>query len=237
CFGAVVGPDAVAFSAEVINDIAMACGRSPQLVVATSLVLQHADSVTHCAVLLNHQGLIFCQPQIHATERHCWSALGDNLQTLQLPWGKVAVLTADDVAYPELVKVAALQGVHVLIAPIQIQELWETQYGLPSRAAENRICVLASSRVLADGTGTGMIATLEREFTIMTPWRQRQFDGNINSPMITCQRTGLTVATVHPHRASNKLISANTDLLQGRPWHLCADLVATEPLVCQRSGS
>jgi hypothetical protein len=106
-----------------------------------------------------------------------------------------------------------------------MQETWEEAYGLRSRAAENRICVVASSRPLAGRAG--LIASLEREFTLMTPWHERKFDGFINAPLVTEQIPGsaITVADIHPNAACNKLMSERTDLLLDRPWHLSEDLL------------
>ena len=120
---------------------------------------------------------------------------------------------------------AALRGVHAIIVPFDLQEAWEIDYGLLSRAAENRICVIAASR--QKSAGAGVICSLERDFTILTEWQQREFDGNINYPIIVPQNSesAITCATIHPNAAVNKLMSANTELLQQRPWQLSGDLV------------
>ena len=61
----------------------------------------------------------------------------------------------------------------------------------------------------------------------MTPWRERQFDGRINEPVITSQEPDVAIVTgtVHPAAACNKLMSEATDLLLDRPWRLSEDLV------------
>ena len=192
-------------------------------VVATSLVIEE----TLVAVLISQQGLLFSQPLLHFCHRHGWSNHGKELLTYDLSFGRVAVLTGDDASYPEIVKVAALKGVHILICPIDIQEQWEVQYGLLSRAAENRICVVASSRTKSfeQQSCAGLIATLERDFTILTPWHERKFDGYINNPLVTLQTPDHTFAVIHPNAATNKLMSANTDLLGHRPWQPCATII------------
>jgi hypothetical protein len=151
--------------------------------------------------------------------------LGDRQQVFELAFGKAAMLVGDDASFPETAKLAALQGAHVLLVPFAPQEEWESRYGLPSRAAENRVCVVACAA--AAEAGLGMIASLERDFTLMTPWREREFDGFINQPLVTRQAdgAGITLATIHPAAAANKLMSAHTDLLEGRPYKLCHDLV------------
>ncbi len=214
---------ALEVSQSAIAQLRQAC--SGDLVVATTLVEQATNGIQHISVLINGEGVIARQPQLHSVKRHSWATPGDELQVIDLAWGKVAMMTGDDAVYPELVKVAALRGVHAIIVPFDIQEAWEIEFGLLSRAAENRICVIAASRQKPEGSG--VICSLERDFTILTEWEERAFDGNINYPIIYPQgkNTVLTTATIHPNAASNKVMSANTDLLQQRPWQLSGRLV------------
>jgi hypothetical protein len=180
------------------------------------------------AVLVSDSGLVAQQPQLHRSARHAWSVPGADLRPVDLPWGRLGLICGDDAAFPELIKVAALQGVHAIALPFDLQERWEQRYGLPSRAAENRICVVASSHP-REGCA-GLIADLEREFTLMTEWPTRSFDGYINAPLVTRQEPGqgVTAALIHPEAACNKLMSEQTDLLLDRPWRLSGDLVARE---------
>jgi len=211
------------FSRQVAFELERLC-LERNVYIATSLVETASAGYQHVAVLLGPQGRVATQPQLHRAERHSWSRLGDALTVVDLPWGRCALLTGDDSVYPELVKVLALKGVHVLLLPFDCQESWENSFGLLSRAAENRICVVASSRATA--SGSGVICSLEREFTIMTEWHEREFDGFINYPITTHQRHVITQAVIHPAAAANKLMSMNTDLLLQRPWHLCDTLVS-----------
>lgn len=183
-----------------------------------------SENYQHVAVLIGPEGRVLAQPQLHRAERHQWAQLGDELTVVDLPWGRCALLTGDDSVYPELVKVLALQGVHLLLLPFDCQESWENNFGLLSRAAENRMCLVASSR--ATPSGSGLVCSLEREFTIMTPWHTREFDGHINYPITTHQCDAVTRAVIHPAAAANKLMSMNTDLLLQRPWHLSQTLVS-----------
>ncbi|WP_185962632.1 carbon-nitrogen hydrolase family protein [Thalassomonas sp. M1454] len=212
---------AESLSQQAITSIADALNK--EQVIATSIVIEE----TLVAVLISQEGILFSQPLLHFCQRHGWSNHGAELRTFDSPLGRIALLTGDDASYPEIVKVAALKGVHILVCPIDIQEPWEAQYGLLSRAAENRICVVSSSRTkhFDDVEYAGVIATLERDFTILTPWQERKFDGYINNPLVTQQVSHSTLATIHPHAATNKLMSANTDLLAHRPWQPTATLV------------
>ena len=48
-----------------------------------------------------------------------------------------------------------------------------------------------------------LIADLETDFTLMTPWKERTFDGYINQPLLTRQSTvePITSARIHPAAA------------------------------------
>jgi predicted amidohydrolase len=214
-----------ALSARALASMQSACASHRDLLLCTSLVMPVGFGLGVVAVLAGSTGLVASQPQLHASARFPWMEQGSELLPVDLPWARLALLAGDDTVFPELVKVAALQGCHVLVTPLQLQEPWEERFGLRSRAAENRMCVVASSRPLQGRAG--LIADLEREFTLMTQWQERRFDGYINAPLVTEQvpGVGITVAQIHPAAACEKLMSQDTDLLLDRPWRLSGDLV------------
>jgi predicted amidohydrolase len=207
-----------------IAAMTLAC-QDRQLMLCASLVLPVEDGYGVVSVLIDGNGIVASQPQLHRCERYSWMTTGNKLSMVDLPWGRLAMITGDDMVFPELAKVAALQGAHLLVAPVMLQELWEERFGWRSRAAENRVCVAVSSRPLQQRAG--LIADLEEDFTLMTEWQHRRFDGYINNPRITEQGTlpGLVSARIHPRAACNKLMSERTDLLLDRPWKLSAGLV------------
>ncbi|ASP49416.1 carbon-nitrogen hydrolase [Cognaticolwellia beringensis] len=114
--------------------------------VCTSLVI----SGVHQGVLISEHGLFATQQQLHFCNRYQWSALGNELNIIELPLEQgninIAILIADDANIPEIVKVAALNNVNVLLVPFDIQESSEVEFSLLSRAAENAICIVAASR-------------------------------------------------------------------------------------------
>tara|TARA_R110002167_G_scaffold34573_2_gene110385 strand:- start:31689 stop:33539 length:1851 start_codon:yes stop_codon:yes gene_type:complete len=114
--------------------------------VSTSLVIEGM----HQAVLISEHGLFAIQQQLHFCQRYQWTALGDDVNIIELPLEqgniKVAMLTADDANIPEIVNIAALNNIHLLLVPFDIQEPSEVEYSLLSRAAEHRICIVAASR-------------------------------------------------------------------------------------------
>ncbi len=93
----------------------------------------------HCALLLGADGPMLEQPQVHPSERFAFSELADAFHNVDLPIGRVAVLTTDDSLYPETFRLLALAGVQVAAVPLSPLEDWELNTGLLERAAENRI--------------------------------------------------------------------------------------------------
>jgi predicted amidohydrolase len=213
---------ATALSARAITALTNAIENSASHVV-TSLV----ENDQHVGVLLNRDGVLLKQPQLHRSERYAaWATeLGDKLHTIDLPFGRLAIIVGDDALYPELFRVAAIRNVEVVAAPLQIVEAWELGTGLLERAAENRISIVAASR--PSPFGASALITNSEDFTLWTEWKNRPFDGNINYPLVTraTAEPGLTRATIYPANAGNRLISQQTDLVDGRAWRLAAPLV------------
>lgn len=155
------------------------------------------------------------QPLLHRADRLGWAtALGDGLRTLDLPWGRLAVLVGDDHHHPEAVRLAALASADVVAVVTGDLEPWERTVGFASRAAENRV------NVVVGATNGGLLVELPTDFTLWTPW-DRPFDGRINDPTVHAGPT----AVLHPSAAANRLVSKGTDVVDGRPWRLLDALV------------
>ena len=214
------GSDAVV---QVLSDI---CKSRHGMLLCTSLPWERDGGSELCAVLIDESGIIARQAQLHTSERFPDLVPGARLQLVDMSWGRLALLTADDMRYPETAKLAAIGGAHLLVVPGKLLEPWESRWALPSRAAENRLCVAYASEPL-DNAGS-LIAGLHRDFTLMTPWQQREFDGYINQPLLTGQGEAgkLISATLDLEASSNKLMSAQTDLIADRPWRLSGELVS-----------
>ncbi|MFD3934654.1 nitrilase-related carbon-nitrogen hydrolase [Streptomyces sp. NPDC058611] len=180
----------------------------------------------HAGVLLDRDGPVLTQHQLHDGARHrAWARAGEApaLLTHDTPWGRVAVVLADDAVQPETLRLAALAGVDTAAVCLGgAAEPWEYALGLPERAAENRINLVAA------GHGAGAVHALPVEFGL---WRSRDapFDGTISTPDSTAAGPGLTLASVRPDQAGRRLVSRGTDLVDGRPWRLAGALVAPRP--------
>jgi predicted amidohydrolase len=213
-------------SSEAVEQIVAACaltrrlhGRAPH--VALTVVRDGA----HQAVLVTDGGTLHAQPQLHASARTPWSRLGERLETVDLPFGRVALLTGADAILPETTRLAAIQGAQIVVVSFDALERWEIETGLVERAAENRVVLVAATK--SKTFGGGLLADLHEDFTLMTPWKSRPFDGKITEPiLVRATGPGLTAATLHPVHAGNKFVSHRTHVVDGRPWRLAGAITA-----------
>lgn len=191
---------------------------------ATSIVEGDASQGRHVGVLISAYGVALRQPQLHACGRHAWvDVLGDGLRYFDAPWGRLAVVLGPDSIYPEVFRLAAIAGAEVVAVPAHVLEPWEMQYGLPERAAENRLNVLVATRPTQ--AGESAIFSASYDFTLWAEWT-RPFDGNISTPITTraAREPGLTTADVFPAACANRMVSHKTDLVDGRPWWLAGPI-------------
>ena len=114
--------------------------------VCTSLVIDKK----HQAVLISEHGVVATQQQIQLSQRYSWTVLTDKLNIIELPLEqgviKVAMLTGDDASSAVIVDTAALNHIHLLLVPFDIQIPHEVEEHLLSRAADCKICIAAASR-------------------------------------------------------------------------------------------
>jgi predicted amidohydrolase len=188
--------------------------RGTEAVAVTSVL----EDGAHAGVVVSGDGVIGRQLQLHPVERLGGvTRHGDGVETFDLPWGRLAVVVGDDAIYPEVFRVAAIAGADVVAVPFTPAETWELDLGLPERAAENRLNIVAAAPL---GSPSAFFA-LSPDFTLWTAW-QGPFTGRISHPIVTPVEAGQAVATavLAPAQSRNKLVSRGTNLLDGRPWQL-----------------
>tara|TARA_R110002124_G_scaffold67546_2_gene183420 strand:- start:144698 stop:146482 length:1785 start_codon:yes stop_codon:yes gene_type:complete len=194
--------------------------------VCTSVVLNG----NHQAVLINQQGIVARQQQLHFCQRYQWTELTDTINIISLPLEqgiiKLAMLTADDANIAETVNIAALHNIHLLLMPFDIQEPLEVNYSLLARAAENRICIVAATREksfyiqqsidekslstkqnnkkVKSQKSTGFIANLSNNSALLAQWQSGKFNGYINKPIIKHQHGKITKALIYPNASTDK---------------------------------
>lgn len=214
--------EALAATSAALAALPGVCG--PARVAFSGWAPQGAD-LSFMSFLVDASGVRLGQPLLHGSRRHAGAVLGDQLETLLLDDAHVAVLSGDDALHPEIGRLLAMRGVDLWLVPCAPLEAWELGTGLVERAAENRINLVAACQ--PGPCGTSLIASLQKDFTVMTPWTERAFDGLLSQPVLTraAPHAGLTLATVHPAHAANKVVSLGTDLVRGRAWHLAAPLL------------
>lgn len=208
---------ATADSARVIAELSAVCGDAH---VVLSVIEAEGEQHFHSTLVIAASGVAGRQQQLHASARLSWSALGDEVVTVDLPFGRLGLVTGADVIYPEMFRVIAMQGADVVAVPFAAQEAWELRTGLVERAAENRLNIVAVTQPSA--LGCSFANKLHKDFTVLTPWESREFDGNLTYPVMTKagQEPGLTLAELTPANARDKVVSRGTHLIANRPWWL-----------------
>ena len=172
----------------------------------------------HHALLIGADGIAGRQPQLHPTARHPWLAVrGAALTVFPLPWGRLALITGDDSLFPETFRLAVIQDADVVAVTGARYEPWELELGLPERAAENRLNVVAAGHT-ADSALSGGIYGLSADFTLWSTQRG-PFTGHISHPEVTRVPPGARSvrAVIRPAQAVNRLVSRGTDLVGDRP--------------------
>ncbi len=186
------------------------------------------DGDAHVGVLITKDGVIHRQKQMHSSSRCPWvSDLGDEIASFDLPFGRIAIIVGDDGKLPETFRLAAYQNAEIIAVPFNVEERWETEFGLVERSAENRFSIIAATKPNDElgEFGRSMITTVGADFTLWTEWKTRPFDGNINFPIV--HRAGpdnILEADIYPANSGNRLVSQQTDVVDGRAWWLLEEL-------------
>jgi predicted amidohydrolase len=224
--GAVADPATAAAQADETIAVLQAALSGSDRMIVTSIVEAADSGFSHTGVAIGADGVVLRQRQLHACGRHTWATvLGNEVATIDLDWGRLALITGGDTIYPEAFRLATLQDVEVVAAPTAVLEPWENEFGLAERAAENRMTVVVGSRTTKGGVG--MVAAPDKDFTLWTEW-SRPFNGDINHPNVTLANSepGFTTALVDPSTAGNRTVTLKTDVVSSRPWTLLGPLLA-----------
>ena len=189
------------------------------------VVTSRRENNSHVGILIDKSGIIFEQKQLHKSIKFDWlTDFGDELKTIDLPFGKLAIIVGEDCRYPETFRLAAYQNAEIVTVPFDVAERWETEFGLLERSVENRFSIIAATRpnLKLGEYGNSLITTISKDFTLWTEWKTRPFDGNINYPVVTRANSenSLTFAEIFPANAENRFVSQHTDVVDGRAYWL-----------------
>ncbi len=190
-------------------------------IVTTTFVDGH-----HVGQVWTDAGLVHEQDQLHQADRLAdVTDLGDELTTYVTPWGDLAIVIGDDHRYPEVFRLAAIRGAHVIAVCYRPEHRWEVELALVERAAENRLCVAACAPTGSPVGGT-MVLNPPRD-SLWSPKRSAPYDGTINTPeaVIAAADELRLDAELFPRRATNREVSRDTDLVAGRSWQASSVLV------------
>ena len=219
--GAAQVADALAAGASLVcvaGDVVPDAGVLAAMIGGEALVA--AASGDDSVAIVGRNGVVLEQGLLHK------AGGADAIEVADTPFGRIAALSGRDLIFPETMRLAALRGVSTVLVPASPLEDWECRTGVVERAAENRVNIVLASP--AGGERGSVIAALQKEFTIMTEWREREFDGLLSAPEVLRPggAGGVLLGTVHPRAAGNKECSRNTHLLASRPWNLLEPIVS-----------
>ncbi len=202
-----------------VGDLRASVAGSDTVVVSSML-----QDGAHVGVAVGGDGVLLTQPQLHASARHQDSVtrLGQALEVLDLPWGRLVVIVGDDALYPETFRLAALMDADVVAVPFTTATRQDLDPLLLERAAENRLNLAVAS--WRGEQGAGLLVPLSSDFTLWAPGRG-PFTGVISRPEPVLADDTVTSAVLRPACASNRFVTKGTDLVDGRPWALAAPLV------------
>ncbi|MEV0898832.1 nitrilase-related carbon-nitrogen hydrolase [Actinoplanes sp. NPDC049802] len=175
-------------------------------------------------LLISKDGVVARQPRLHGPHGSPGEngGPGTGIVPIDLEWGRLAIIAGQDALYPETFRLAALLDTDVVAVPYAAQEDWELALGLPERAAENRLNLVVATPI----DQPAAIFSMTPDFTLWTRW-EGPFTGRISTPVRTDVPAGEAsgAAEVAPAQAANRLVSRNTDLVDGRPWRLVGALI------------
>lgn len=208
-----------------VDRLTKACKNHPDFFLFGSFLGRNELGVYHSGMLLNHSGVVAEQLQVHKSSRYNnIDNLGGSFEPVITKFGKIGLVVGEDSLYPETFRLLALGGAELFLVSMHAMEPWEQELGLVERCAENRVALVAASRPSL--MGGGFFAELQEDFTLLTNWKHRAFDGNINTPLVfkTARHRGVFTRKLRLSNSQNKVLSGSTHLLNSRPRALISAL-------------
>lgn len=116
------------------------------------------------AVLFGPDGVLGEYRAIHADPARPGYALGDDLPVFDLPFGRLGLLVAEDLLFPEAARVLARKGVDLIACPARWREGWHNELMLTERSAENHVTIAAAARADSPCPQPGTVCTTPPEY-------------------------------------------------------------------------
>jgi predicted amidohydrolase/GNAT superfamily N-acetyltransferase len=129
---------------ELMSDLAMKYNVN---VIGGSHFIMEDERLYNASFLFRRDGTIDRQLKIHVTpnEARWWGVTpGSHLNVMQTDRGKIAILVCYDVEFPELARIAAAQGAHLLFVPFNTNDrlgYLRVRSCAQARAIENQVYV------------------------------------------------------------------------------------------------
>lgn len=147
---------ALADQVEVFVDLMGGLARKHGIYIAAGTIPVHRDGdghVTNECFLFNPRGDHGVQGKLHMTrfESEEWMVTPNNvLKVFETSFGRIAIAICYDVEFPEIVRAAAREQVHILLVPSctdDRQGFFRVRYCAHARAIENQMYVVHSCTV------------------------------------------------------------------------------------------
>lgn len=170
---------------------------------------EKTDSLYNSSALVGPDGLIGLYRKVHLYYRETLLFTPGNLgfPVFDLPFGKVGMMICFDWIYPESARSLALNGVRLIAHPSNLV-LPYCPDAMVTRCLENRVFAATANRVGRENRG-GLDLRFIGKSEIVS------LKGEILARLGE-EETGVAVAEVDLHQASDKRINEYNDLLRGR---------------------
>jgi predicted amidohydrolase len=129
------------------------------VVVVVGIAERHRtipSTIFNSAIVLGRRGIIGVHRKVHlpGEEKHYFAA-GDRAEVFETEFGVVGVSICYDTFFPELARIYALSGAHMILCPFNTAERFDHPDTLPhfaaARAIENKLFVATCNRVGSEG--------------------------------------------------------------------------------------
>lgn len=189
-----------------LGDAAAATGRH----VVSGLPLPDGrGGLCNGAVLVGPAGVLARYAQVHVhPEDDGWARAGDELVTVDLPFGRLGLLVGFDLLFPEAARVLARRGADAIACPMSWRRRYEHRLLAPERSAENHVALVVSARPDSPERAGSLICSLPAEYRFPVT-------GEVNMPEVAVAKPGEPLAvTTDLATSRDKLLMRRTDLLR-----------------------
>lgn len=179
------------------------------------------NKVFNACVLLTPTGESFVYRKIHLFDREKFLFFpGDKeLEIVKTEIGNLGLMICFDWAFPEVARVLALKGAHIICHPSNLV-LQYCQRAMFARSVENGVYSLTSNRIGTEER-VGRRITFTGASQILSP------KGEILAQASTDQEEVIS-ATINPYLAENKMITPNNHLIQDRRTQFYSALIVQQ---------